>query len=859
MRERKKEMMKKRIAIVLLTVFLMVTLLPISVFAENIGKKGQVTSEDKSIDQESVSTNKIENQYSQFVPLDQTSTEEPNTSKSVTENGTMVESKIMDGTPNEQSAQLQGVENALSPVPLANVNVITSGDFQYIENSNSDTVSIISYIGSSEEIDVPAKIEGKSVYSVMGLASDKRIMKEISFAEGIRKIDDPVLNNCLNLKKLTLPSTLEGNISVSGTALTSADGFKKATKLDKIEITNSPITDISGLNALSNLVYVGLGNNSQLIDVSPLKNLTKLKNINLYESNNISAESIASLIRTEDIKLYTTNGGTTIYTKPEIVNSSKNVLADEKFTIEIAKKDIAETRKNESVPYWKIIPLKQGTTKAVFKYDGKETGKEFNIEVVGLSKDPDQPVGEKVKDLPTIGTASAPGHTETMALYDNGQLWNISDEKNEKIMDNVKKYVGSSNYINTSGLAWTMIEDNNGTLWTREIKGQDAPVVNKRVENVTKYIGVQAYGSRGIINGYALDSAKNLWNLGGNNTTTKIQTSVKDFDALGFNGDMTGAAVLMENGELMVRLHETTNNEFVKLESGVSSLEEDEHFVKDGEYYAYKLNQETGSVEVAKLGNSMKKFFSGNQFGIKTEGTTWYMDNFNNKTYSKLLDSELKEYASVFRNDKPGYLLLDNNNTLWRWENNNTPEKMIIEKIADNISNLNYFYYMDNAQNVYSLEGNKIASNVKKGSTLSGHDNMVFLKTDNIVYINDVPVLNNVEDIQEKKVVDTSAYGANRLLLVRLDGTVWAINNTGDPTPYKLADYKGGVEKLGDVNKDGNINASDGLLTLRHSVKEIVLKDSDFTRGDVNKDNVVNASDGLQILRYSVKEINSFD
>lgn len=67
------------------------------------------------------------------------------------------------------------------------------------------------------------------------------------------------------------------------------------------------------------------------------------------------------------------------------------------------------------------------------------------------------------------------------------------------------------------------------------------------------------------------------------------------------------------------------------------------------------------------------------------------------------------------------------------------------------------------------------------------------------------------------------------------------------------------VWKLGDVNKDTNINASDSLLTLRHSVKEIELKDSDYARGDVNKDAVVNASDGLQILRYSVKEISSFD
>lgn len=64
--------------------------------------------------------------------------------------------------------------------------------------------------------------------------------------------------------------------------------------------------------------------------------------------------------------------------------------------------------------------------------------------------------------------------------------------------------------------------------------------------------------------------------------------------------------------------------------------------------------------------------------------------------------------------------------------------------------------------------------------------------------------------------------------------------------------------KLGDVDGDGNINASDGLTALRHSVKEIALKGDPFTKADVTKDKVVNAADALQILRYSVKEIIQF-
>lgn len=67
------------------------------------------------------------------------------------------------------------------------------------------------------------------------------------------------------------------------------------------------------------------------------------------------------------------------------------------------------------------------------------------------------------------------------------------------------------------------------------------------------------------------------------------------------------------------------------------------------------------------------------------------------------------------------------------------------------------------------------------------------------------------------------------------------------------------VRSRGDVNDDGMINASDALLDLRHSVKEIILQGNSFVCADVTKDNVVNASDGLQILRYAVKEISSFE
>lgn len=64
---------------------------------------------------------------------------------------------------------------------------------------------------------------------------------------------------------------------------------------------------------------------------------------------------------------------------------------------------------------------------------------------------------------------------------------------------------------------------------------------------------------------------------------------------------------------------------------------------------------------------------------------------------------------------------------------------------------------------------------------------------------------------------------------------------------------------LGMVNGDENIDASDALMALQHSVKLITLEDSAFKAADVTGDNTVDASDALLILQYSVKLIGAED
>lgn len=63
---------------------------------------------------------------------------------------------------------------------------------------------------------------------------------------------------------------------------------------------------------------------------------------------------------------------------------------------------------------------------------------------------------------------------------------------------------------------------------------------------------------------------------------------------------------------------------------------------------------------------------------------------------------------------------------------------------------------------------------------------------------------------------------------------------------------------LGDINGDSNIDASDALLALQHSVKLTTLEGAKALAADTNHDGDINASDALLILQYSVKLITEF-
>lgn len=61
--------------------------------------------------------------------------------------------------------------------------------------------------------------------------------------------------------------------------------------------------------------------------------------------------------------------------------------------------------------------------------------------------------------------------------------------------------------------------------------------------------------------------------------------------------------------------------------------------------------------------------------------------------------------------------------------------------------------------------------------------------------------------------------------------------------------------ELGDVNSDGQINASDALAVLKHAAK---ISTVDAALADINKNGTVDATDALWILKYAARLISDF-
>ena len=85
-------------------------------------------------------------------------------------------------------------------------NAGTYGNFEYIINSETDTVTITKYLGNEEEVTIPNMIEGKSVTCIGERAfANCRSLTNIIIPEGVKSIGDSAFYCCEELNSITIP------------------------------------------------------------------------------------------------------------------------------------------------------------------------------------------------------------------------------------------------------------------------------------------------------------------------------------------------------------------------------------------------------------------------------------------------------------------------------------------------------------------------------------------------------------------------------------------------------------------------------------------------------------------------------
>ena len=106
------------------------------------------------------------------------------------------------------------------------------GDFAYQEIDDK-SVRITCYIGNSKVVEVPSKINGKSVKEIEAYAfSDREIISEVVLPDGLQVVGDSAFEDCPKLKSVTIPRSVEyiGNCAFGYYFVSSDDGLSGYTE-----------------------------------------------------------------------------------------------------------------------------------------------------------------------------------------------------------------------------------------------------------------------------------------------------------------------------------------------------------------------------------------------------------------------------------------------------------------------------------------------------------------------------------------------------------------------------------------------------------------------------------------------------
>ncbi|MGX7112082.1 leucine-rich repeat domain-containing protein [Gemella cuniculi] len=188
-------------------------------------------------------------------------------------------------------------------IPLANpINVFAK---EVSSSASSDVSKDEAIKGLIPESELAQKDDDKEVVNI----PDYNLRRGVCELMGYKDIDNAIITkrDMRRIRYLSPEVCQVHNSSEYGVKVKSIEGLQFAENLEKLSMVNQNFNDISPLKNLTKLKYLDLRNvakdNKSINDVSPLKNLNSLEYLNLFKAEIKNAEELKGLTNLKTLNL----------------------------------------------------------------------------------------------------------------------------------------------------------------------------------------------------------------------------------------------------------------------------------------------------------------------------------------------------------------------------------------------------------------------------------------------------------------------------------------------------------------------------------------------------------------------------
>lgn len=576
-------------------------------------------------------------------------------------------------------------------------------------------------------------------------------------------------------------------------------------KLRYLYISNSDITNLSGLEYAENLEVIDVSGNKELKSIEPILNLNKIEQYNL-KNTGISANDKWKLVKfsTEfDLALgeqanWITNG--------EFFDDDELIIEKQKG--EDAGRIVGGT----------IVGVAAG--EETIKISGGSNSQIIHVKVKGIQ--PDQEVGKK-------SDSTIKDSDKYTVLNSNGELWQVYPET-KKVGKNVKRYVGGWIYSGDDSEEYAYQLQNDNTLWSDK---------TKLAENVKDFSSHYVLDNTGrLIDIYNKDAV-----IVENVATWSERTNV-DWT----NGEKRTeyCYVLKTDGTLWERTEVGKNEkvkEFQKIAENVKEINNSGYLDQNGYYKSFDGKNDLENVEVMPEGS-----FGLGQYYVGKDGHTyfqrWAQWTGEMKTFD-LGEMKISDIMVVWSADT-AYILTESNEMYKLTDNG-------CEKIADHVQKMvnGYVQAYQGEDGLWrSFEKNTTGTKENPVAIESIYNDYNEYQLEDYGVVNDYNVTKNgillLTHVKEMFSLDDYAETGRKIYAIRTDGTLWEITDV----QKQVLDLNSGAVVLGDVNADGEVDIQDLRSILRYVCEKEEFDEDQKSAADVDANGEVDIKDLRKVIRY---------